>query len=133
MMNKEKLNQRFMMLEKKKLGKALFEEVVAPKTSLEKVRSLIDAGADVNVEDVEAQIGDSKFTSTLRAAVGLRKIEIVKLLLEAGANVNATAEDGWTALMLAARNGHVEIVNLLLEAGAKIGFPANSLRQILKG
>ena len=87
MNNTEKQNQDFMMPEKTRLGKALFQEVVAPETSVEKVRSLIAAGADVNVADVEAQIENSIFTSTLRAAVGLKKVEIVKLLLKAGADV----------------------------------------------
>ena len=37
---------------KKKLGKDLFQEVAAPQPSVEKVRSLIDAGADVvNAKD----------------------------------------------------------------------------------
>lgn len=39
-------------------------------------------------------------------------------LLEAGADINAKGEYGWTALMYASRLGHIETVKLLLEAGA---------------
>jgi len=38
---------------------------------------------------------------------------IVRLLLEAGADVNAKDDDGSTALMLASRNGYIDIVRLL--------------------
>ena len=44
-------------------------------------------------------------------------IEVVRFLLDLGANVNASpTESGHTALMAAASSGHVEIVRLLLEA-----------------
>ena len=45
-------------------------------------------------------------------------VQIVRLLLEAGADKNAEDPSGNTALMLAAENSHVEIGRLLLEAGA---------------
>ncbi|CAE7566545.1 mask, partial [Symbiodinium pilosum] len=45
-------------------------------------------------------------------------LNIVRLLLEAGANKNATDPENRTALMLAAETGHLEITRLLLEAGA---------------
>lgn len=45
--------------------------------------------------------------------------EIVKLLLEKNADVNATSSNGGlTALMYAAQKGHIEIVKLLLNKGA---------------
>jgi ankyrin repeat protein len=47
-------------------------------------------------------------------------LEIVKLLLEHGADVNAKMEGLGTALHLAASNGHLEIVKLLLENGADV-------------
>lgn len=31
--------------------------------------------------------------------------------------LNATSDNGWTALMYAARNGHADVVQLLLEKG----------------
>ena len=40
---------------------------------------------------------------------------MVRLLLEAEADKNAVKQDGTTALILAARNGHLEV---LLDAGA---------------
>jgi len=45
--------------------------------------------------------------------------EIVKLLLKAGADVNAEDGDGRTALILAKEQGYIEIVDLLKKAGAK--------------
>lgn len=42
----------------------------------------------------------------------------VKLLIGAGANVNARANDGSTALHKAATIGKIEIIRLLLQAGA---------------
>ena len=42
----------------------------------------------------------------------------VRLLLAAGADMNATDNAGYTALIVAAAHGHAEIVRLLLAAGA---------------
>ena len=43
-------------------------------------------------------------------------LEVVRLLLEAGADKNAARSDGVTALWAAGRHGHLEVVRLLLEA-----------------
>ena len=45
--------------------------------------------------------------------------EIVKMLIEAGADVNAVNKDGETALYWASLKGHQEIIKILKEAGAK--------------
>ena len=44
---------------------------------------------------------------------------ICGMLIEKGADVNATANDGITALMLAASNAKLDVVQLLLKKGAK--------------
>ncbi|HIW36145.1 MAG TPA: ankyrin repeat domain-containing protein, partial [Candidatus Treponema faecavium] len=45
--------------------------------------------------------------------------DIVRLLLDAGADVNAEDQNGGTALMRAADNGYADIVRMLTEAGAQ--------------
>ena len=45
-------------------------------------------------------------------------LEVVQLLLEAGADQNAAGKNRATALLAAAQSGHSEVVQLLLQAGA---------------
>ncbi|UCC74274.1 MAG: ankyrin repeat domain-containing protein [Gemmatimonadota bacterium] len=45
--------------------------------------------------------------------------EVGSLLLKHGADVNAKAVDGATALSLAEQAGHTEVANLLREHGAR--------------
>ena len=47
----------------------------------------------------------------------------VQRLIQNGANVNATNNDGETPLMEAAGNGRLEIVNILIKAGANVIIP----------
>jgi ankyrin repeat protein len=47
-------------------------------------------------------------------AVSHGRLEMVRLLVEAGADMNIQDEDGSTALMCAAEHGHTEIVKHLL-------------------
>jgi hypothetical protein len=54
----------------------------------------------------------------LETVAGLGHVEIVRLLLAAGADPSATDEIDATALMWASPHGHVEVVRLLLAAGA---------------
>lgn len=53
--------------------------------NLEKVRALIDAGADVNSIDLYGE-------TPIYAALGNSSTEVVKLLIQAGANVNIVVE-----------------------------------------
>ena len=46
-------------------------------------------------------------------------LEVVQLLLEAGADKNAVSANGATAMMSAAQHGHLEVVRVLLGAGAE--------------
>ena len=45
-------------------------------------------------------------------------MEVVRLLLEAGADKDAAKEDGATALQVATRSGHLDVCELLRQAGA---------------
>lgn len=47
-------------------------------------------------------------------AVSHGRLDMVQMLLEAGADINIQDEDGSTALMCAAEHGHIEIVKHLL-------------------
>jgi len=59
---------------------------------------------------------DKKFIDA--SEIGL--VDVVKLLLKAGADVDAKDNYGWTALKCASNNGHIEVVELLLEARADV-------------
>ena len=76
-------------------------------------RMVIAALDDVNTVDDGA--------TPLWAASATNKIEVVKLLLEAGDDVNnASTDNGATALYAASWNGHDEVVKILLGAGADV-------------
>ena len=76
------------------------------------VRSLLDQGANPN-----ARNGGSETTALIEAsAANLR--DIVQLLCEQGADVNAKARNGCTALHYAILAGNSAVVKLLLKEGA---------------
>jgi len=56
----------------------------------------------------------------LIAAASEGHVDVVKLLIESGADINAKDQDETTALMAAAARGHVNVVKLMLDAGAKL-------------
>ena len=99
---------------------------------IEVTKLLIEKGADVNtmsIEHEECRDYGKEYVivrvpcgyTALMAASEMGHIDIVKLLIEAGADVNATLDDydRSTALKYASKKGHTEIVELLIEAGAK--------------
>ena len=57
--------------------------------------------------------------------------DLVQALLAKGADANAKANDGVTALMLASRQGHREVVQALLARGADVNAKANDGRTAL--
>jgi ankyrin repeat protein len=73
------------------------------------VRQLLDAGADPNLAD---RAGATALMWATHDA------ERVRLLLAAGANVNAMRSDGVTPLITAAIRGRADVMRLLIDAGA---------------
>lgn len=82
----------------------------------ETARVLLAAGArhDLQARNAQANL-------VLHAATAGRRGEIVELLLDHGADVNAPTGQGWTALHLAAHGGYLELVDVLLARGARTG------------
>ncbi len=79
---------------------------------VEIVTQLLKAGADANLA-----MPDSGWTP-LMAAASMDRIDLVSLLLEAGANADAKTSNGSTALAHACGLQSVESVDALLRAGA---------------
>ncbi|XP_020291567.1 uncharacterized protein LOC109858571 [Pseudomyrmex gracilis] len=59
-------------------------------------------------------------TSLLYDAIENKEIEMAELLLNRGANVNASDESGVTPLCLAVKKGHVDVVKMLIDRGANV-------------
>ena len=78
------------------------------------IKQLLQSGANPNIETSKGQ------TALLSIEFDDKHLEIVRLLLEAGAAINHQDEDGWSALMMACRDGCSEIVDILLQYNANI-------------
>lgn len=122
-------------------GTALME--AAEKGNIEIVRLLLDRRADVNEKNYWG-------TTALMYAIGwpnfywVRKstkitrnkemlktkkelVNVVKVLLKAGADVNVKTKDGRTALTSAAVYGQTDVVKVLLEAGVEVSAKSDAL------
>jgi ankyrin repeat protein len=82
--------------------------------SLEIVKLLIAAKANVNARDA------GKYTPLIQTFGRDTHIEIARLLLDSGADVNASTSWGSTVLGDAAKDGNERMVELLLARGASI-------------
>ncbi|WCR54431.1 MAG: Phosphocholine transferase AnkX [Wolbachia endosymbiont of Ctenocephalides orientis wCori] len=91
------------------LDKELFDAV--EKGNLEKVKELVEKGADLYVKDSDGN-------AALSLAVYYGKLDVVKYLIEdKHADFKVNSNDGKTPLHWAAQNGHLETVKYLVEKG----------------
>jgi len=74
----------------------------------------MDAGADVNARD--RIVG----WTPLHLAADRGRLETAKALINAGANVNASAAHRWTPLHLAVSRRYTELIKVLINAGADV-------------
>jgi ankyrin repeat protein len=73
-----------------------------------------------NLLDSGMKPGATTAAGTTALMLAVRDLEKVKLLVGRGADVNARAQSGFTALMVAARyRGNDEVIRFLLRSGAK--------------
>jgi ankyrin repeat protein len=83
----------------------------------EAVKVLLEAGARVNVA-----ARNSMKVAPLHAAAASRRLEIVQMLLQAGADPNARQQEDFTPLHEAAATGQLELARLLLDRGAVVNL-----------
>jgi ankyrin repeat protein len=83
-----------------------------------KVQQFLDAGANVNIVHPYGR-------STLGTAAAHGSTEILKLLLEARAGINAYSErvGAWSSLQAAAERGYPDAVRMLLDASSDVYAP----------
>jgi ankyrin repeat protein len=60
------------------------------------------------------------------------RIEVVKLLLDRGTNINHKANNGWTSLMWVSSGGHTTIAKLLLDMGVDVHHKTNDGESIIE-
>ncbi|MFH1643757.1 MAG: ankyrin repeat domain-containing protein [bacterium] len=95
-------------------------EDAAIKGDIEEIKRLLKSRwIDVNnTED------DNNYTPLHKAAFG-GNIDVVKLLIDSGANIHAETYDGKTPLWEAVLNNNYEIANYLIEKGADVNAQGN--------
>ncbi|TSA12768.1 MAG: ankyrin repeat domain-containing protein [Betaproteobacteria bacterium] len=101
------------------MPESLFEAVTA--ADVDRVRAVLAGGIDCNQRSADG-------ATPLMLAAHSGNPGLVKVLLDAGADVNAADERGWGALMKAAYNadldrGFADVVQLLIDAGADVEAP----------
>ncbi|MDP9083177.1 MAG: quinoprotein dehydrogenase-associated putative ABC transporter substrate-binding protein [Pseudomonadota bacterium] len=99
--------------------------IAAQNVKVKAARALIDSGADVN-----APIAKGGYTPLMLVSLSGSN-DLVSLLLEHGAKVNAVNPGGVTALMIAAAQNRSTLVDLLLESGADVNARSEDGRTAL--
>jgi ankyrin repeat protein len=83
--------------------------------NLEIVKLTLDSGADINA------VSKNGFSATpLQGAAAFKQIDLARLLIARGANVNCRGEGGGSPLHEAAGSGQIELAKLLLDHGANL-------------
>lgn len=72
-----------------------------------------------NNAPVDLRSKNAMANTALHAALAGRRTAVAKILLDAGADANATQHGGWTPLHSAAASGDREAIDLLIARGAK--------------
>jgi ankyrin repeat protein len=100
--------------------------MIAAKTgNAQVVRLLLGHGANVNATTKESRV------SALMFAVAEPHPEVVKALIEGGADVRLSSTKGYTPLMYAARNGDIEMARTLIAAGVSVNDLASDGTHVL--
>ncbi|XP_039262547.2 ankyrin repeat domain-containing protein 17-like [Styela clava] len=86
---------------------------------------LLQHGAGINTHSNEFK------ESALTLACYKGHLEMVKFLLQAGADQEHKTDEMHTALMEASMDGHVDVAKLLLDSGAQVNMPADSFESPL--
>lgn len=109
----------------------------AEKGTLEIISLLLKAGANVNFRE---KTDDPKFaannglTPLIAAIVPNASPEVIHTLVRAGADVNAKADNGLTAILKAAMQGNVDTVKALIEHKADVNArpsPPNDITPVM--
>jgi len=87
---------------------------------LERVKALLVANVDVNAPRADDGV------TALMTASEFGHLDVVRVLLEAKAEVNAKMNNGGTALILASSYGHLDVVKALLDAKADANAKAGN-------
>lgn len=97
-----------------KPGPPAFHAIEAERFDL--LELLLDAGVDINAAGA---IGTGTRNETMLAFASREgPTDLVRMLLERGADINRTDGSGWSPLMWAANWNQIDALDLLLEAGA---------------
>jgi len=72
-----------------------------------------------DIKNINIMFGDTNRTLLMFAILKNKPIEVVKLLICKGIDVNAKNRFGKTALWIAKKNGNTEIIDYLISVGAK--------------
>lgn len=82
--------------------------------NIQKVRSLIKSGADINFKE------PPYFVSPIFSAVQGKNKQVVDMMIKAGAELNVEADDHMTPLGCAVLDGDLNITKLLVDNGARL-------------
>lgn len=102
-------------------AKSASSGAISKKRDAEKKKEQGDAALNETSSTMNTlELPNRKGLTPLHHAVHGGHLDVVDLLLEAGANASATANEGWVPLLIAAYRGHLEVVKMLIDTGVDV-------------
>ncbi len=106
--------EEFLELIKEHPSKSRWVNCILMKADNQFAELLLEAGADPDSRE------SSELCPPLYYAVRDRRLNLIDLLIEYGADLNYQNNFGWTPLHIAAFKSHRDLVNLLIDEGARV-------------